>query len=283
MDGQRRVAEQVRTNRHFRPDCPARYRFAARALAVLFVLATIVRGVVMGGHLDYAGSPWLKMPGQVAGLFGLAAFDIEMTGLQHHEPNEVLALISVKPGGPLIGFDAKKARDKLEQIDWIDTATVIRRFPNQLLISVVEREPFVVWQHDGTFEVVDRKGQPMSGVSASARNMLLLVVGVGANDAASGLVNQIEVTPGLMADLKAAVRVGGRRWDLHMQNGVVIALPEGGSEDAFRRAETAYFSGKAAGLMVERIDMRVRGEVAYRAAGLPASASVDTTVTSSIH
>jgi cell division protein FtsQ len=238
---------------------------------------------VLGGHLDYAGSPWLKMPGQIASLFGLAAIDIELAGLMHHEPAEVLALIGVKPGGPLIGFDAKKARDKLEQVNWIDTANVVRRFPNQLLINVLEREPFVVWQHDGAFEVVDKKGEPMGGVASFANNILLQVVGEGANTAASSLINQMEVTPGLMKELKAAVRVGGRRWDLHMQNGIVLSLPEKETIAILRQAETAYVSGQTVGLPVARIDLRVPGEVSYRAASSPTEANADPRTTSSIH
>ncbi len=171
MDGERRVAEPVMRNRFFRPDCASRYRIAARGLAVLFLGAAIVRGVVAGGHLDYPGSPWLKMPGQIAGLFGLAATDIELSGLLHHDAAEVLAHIGVKPGGPLIGFDAKKARVRLQELDWIDQATVVRRFPNQLQIAVVEREPFVVWQHKGLMQVVDQKGKPMSGAIGSRQHV----------------------------------------------------------------------------------------------------------------
>jgi POTRA domain, FtsQ-type len=164
MDGERRVAEPLRSNRFFRPDCPAVYRFAARSFAVLFLASTIVRGIVLGGHLEYAGSPWQKLPGEIAGMFGLAALDIELAGLVHHDPQEVLGYIGVKPGAPLIGFDAKRARTKLQELDWVETATVVRTFPNKLQITISEREPFVVWQHDGELQVVDQNGKPMSAL-----------------------------------------------------------------------------------------------------------------------
>ena len=283
MDGQRRIAEPLGHSKNFRPDCPSHYRMAARGFALLFLAAVVVRGVVLGGHLDYPGSPWLKLPGQVASLFGLAAIDIELSGLQNHEPTEVLALIGVKPGGPLIGFDAKKARERLEQVDWVNTASVVRRFPNQLQIHVAEREPFVVWQHDGIFEVVDHQGDVMGGMASFSSNILLHVVGTGANTAASSLVNQMEASPGLMRELRAAVRVGSRRWDLHMQNGTVISLPEGEREDVLLRAETAFFAAQAKQLSVDRIDLRVPGEISYRAAHFSEQLVADPQTTSSIH
>lgn len=281
MDGERRVAESVRRNRYFRPDCASKYRIFARSFAVLFLGAAIVRGVVVGGHLDYPGSPWAKMPGHIAGLFGLAATDIELSGLHLHDPHEVLTKMGVRPGGPLIGFDAKKAKNELQQLDWIDSATVVRRFPNQLQITIVEREPFVVWQHKGALYVVDQKGNTMKGAVARG-NMMLHVVGEGANIAALELVNQMEATPALMLEVKAAVRVGDRRWDLYMKNGVVLALPESDLESALSAAEVAFFSAVVQQNVVSKIDYRVAGEVVYSAAnGLPI-AGIDPTTTSSI-
>jgi cell division protein FtsQ len=282
MDGERRVTEPVMQNPDFRKDCARPWRIAARGLAVAFLGTAILRGILLGGHLEYAGSPWMKMPGQVAGMFGLAAIDIEVTGLQHHDPRDVLSHIGVRPGAPLLGFDPKKARAKLEQLDWVDNATVVRRFPNQLHIRISEREPFVVWQHDGMFEVVDQNGKPMSGIVASSRNVLLQVVGTGANTAASSLVNQMEATPGLIQDVRAAVRVGERRWNLHMKNGVVIELPEHGVDGQLKGIEAIYLASISSKLSVKRMDFRFPGQVVYQALATELLPVADPTTTSSI-
>jgi cell division protein FtsQ len=279
MDGERRISKPVKTY-SLPPDCPRSIRIAARSFAVLFLGVTLVRGIVGGGHLEYAGSPWPKLPGKVAEMFGHAAIDIEMIGLRHHEPSDVLAQLGVRPGGSLIGFDANHAREKLEKLDWVQSARVMRRFPNQLQVTIVEREPFVVWQHQGTLAVVDRRGLPMSGVPVSSGNMLLQVVGDGANIAASGLINQMEATPDLFTDMKAAVRVGGRRWDLVMKDGLTISLPEHGLEDTLKTVETAYLNMRSGQMPVQRMDFRIAGQVIYRAKaeGVP----TDQTTTSTI-
>jgi cell division protein FtsQ len=269
-------------NPHFKPDCPRKYRIAARSFSVLFLAAAVMNGIVGGGHLNYPGSPWLKMPGQIAGMLGLAAIDIEMTGLQNHEAAEVLAAIDVRPGGPLLGFNAKQAREKLQTLDWIDSAAVTRSFPNQLHIEVVEREPFVLWQHNGLLQVVDQKGELMGGVSPTVTNVLLHVVGENANVAASGLVNQMEATPELFQDLKAATYVGGRRWNLLMKNNLTIALPEIDVAPALRSAQLHYLAAIAQSGKVKMLDMRVAGEVAYHAATALELPVVDPRMTSSI-
>jgi len=181
---------------------------------------------VRGDYLDYDGSPWPKLPGRIASLVDMAADDIKITGLVHQEPETVLAAIGVTPGGSLIGFDAATARRLLENLDWVESAKVQRLFPNQIDIAVVEREPFAVWQRGSAYYVIDRSGAAMSGIPAAKVATLPLVTGEGAQKAAQELINQLEATPELLLQVKAAARVGDRRWTLYLDNGITILLPE---------------------------------------------------------
>ncbi len=203
-----------------------RVRLAARASALMFLGLVIASGLVKGGYLDYEGSKWLMLPGKAAGVVGMAAEDITITGLSHHDPEVLLSAIGVSPGGSLIGFDAALARRILENLDWIEGAKVQRRFPNQLDIAVRERDPFAIWQRGAAYYVIDKTGAAMSGLAASQLVKLPLVTGEGANLAAAELINQLEAYPDLMLQVKAAARVGGRRWTLYLDNGVTVLLPE---------------------------------------------------------
>lgn len=205
-----------------------RVRFAARAAAVLFLSFAILRGVILGGYLDYEGSPYARLPGKLAGLAGMAAEDIKIEGLVHQEPEAVLKAIGVTPGGSLIGFDAGQAKRLLESLDWVASAKVQRLFPNQLEIAIAERVPFAIWQRGSNYYVIDRSGAAMSTLPASLMTRLPLVSGEGAGVAAAELINQLEAFPGLMLQVKAAARVGDRRWTLYLDNGVKVLLPEEG-------------------------------------------------------
>ena len=132
--------------------------------------------------------------------------------MSHHDPEVLLSAIGVSPGGSLIGFDAALARRILENLDWIEGAKVQRRFPNQLDIAVRERDPFAIWQRGAAYYVIDKTGAAMSGLAASQLVKLPLVTGEGANLAAAELIYQLEAYPDLMLQVKAAARVGGRRW-----------------------------------------------------------------------
>jgi cell division protein FtsQ len=238
-----------------------RTRIMARAGALLILALAMATGLVQGGHLAYEASPWLKLPGRAAGLVGLAAEDITITGLVHHEPEALLEAIAIQPGGPLVNFDAAAAKQQLESLDWIEEATVQRRFPNQLDIAVRERDPFAVWQLAGRYQVIDREGRTMSGLQSSLLVSLPLVSGEGANTAAAELVNQLEAHPELALQIDAAARVGGRRWTLYLDSGVTVLLPEQGLDSALDRLERLDREQGLLAKGVRSIDLRIAGRM----------------------
>lgn len=238
-----------------------RWRIAARVGAVLFLFAAIARGVVLGGYLDYDGSPFARLPGKLAGLAGMAADDIKIDGLVHQNAASVLKAMGVTPGGSLIGFDAAQAKQLLENLDWVAAAKVQRLFPNQLEIAVVERQPFAIWQRDGNYYVIDKSGAAMSTLPASLMTKLPLVSGEGAQLAAAELVNQLEALPELMLQVKAAARVGDRRWTLYLDNGVKLLLPEEGVAEALAKAAELDRSQKLFSKGITAIDLRLRNRI----------------------
>jgi cell division protein FtsQ len=271
MDGQRRVAQPMT-----KQNSPSslRVRIAARVGAVLFLGFTVMHSVSVGGYLSYEGSPWLKIPGKLSGLIGMAAGDIRIQGLVNQEPEKLLAALGIKPGASLIGFDADKAKQLLENLDWVSAATVQRHFPNQLEISVTERVPFAIWQRDGSYYVIDQSGSAMSNVTPGQLEGLLLVTGEGAQFAAQELVNQLEVTPNLLLRVKAAARVGQRRWNLYLDNGITIQLPERDVEAALARLDALDTSQQLLSKGIRNVDLRLSGRVIVGVAEVAADQSV---------
>jgi cell division protein FtsQ len=247
-----------------------RVRALFRASALLFLGGVIFSGLVKGDYLDYENSPWQMLPGKAAGVVGMAAEDITIAGLAHHDPEVLLAAIGVRPGGSLIGFDAVMSKRILENLDWIEDAKVQRRFPNQLDIAIKEREPFAVWQRDGAYYVIDRTGVAMSGLPASQLVRLPLVTGEGANKAAAELINQVAAYPDLMLQVKAASRVGDRRWTLYLDSGVTVLLPEQGQAEAIAELNELNTSQHLLSKGIRAVDLRLEGRIVVEVAEIAA-------------
>ena len=236
-------------------------RFAARSMAVGFLGLTILYGLAVGGHLDDPRNPLFGMPGKLAGHFGFAAQQIHISGLQHQTPQVVLKAIGVVPDGPLLGFSTLRAKRLLENLDWVESAELRRVHPNGLEIDIVERAPFAVWQRAGTRYVIDKSGSAMSSLDADRFPDLLIVTGEGAQETAWDLVNHMEGHPVLRSHVRAAARVGMRRWTLYLDNGLRIALAEHDIAGSLDRAVTLIEQDKVLERGVAMIDLRIPGQV----------------------
>jgi cell division protein FtsQ len=228
---------------------------------VLFLGATIVHSIIQGGQLDYEGSPWMRIQDKLASLIGLAADDIRISGLSHHDPEMLLHALNLKPGGSLVGFDANQARLMLEGMDWVQSASVQRKYPNTLEVVVAEREPFAIWQHDSSYSLIDKAGVAMGGLELMKQSHFLLVTGEGANLTAADLVNHLEATPELRKKISAAALVGKRRWTLYLDNGVKVALPEQGVAEALAKVSALDASQNILSKGIVALDLRIAGQM----------------------
>jgi len=234
-------------------------RALSRTLACGFLIAVIGYGLVRGEHLDSIDSPDHSLLGRIAPIFGHSAQTIRISGLERRTPEAVLAAIGIEPGSPLFGFDAEQARSLLQNIDWVEKAGIRLVFPNTLEIEVTEREPFAIWQREGRYYVIDRTGVAMGADVKNYAGILPLVTGAGAQLAAYDLFNQLASHRELAAKVKAAARVGGRRWNLYFANNVTVALPEEGVDAALEWIERADREHGLLSKGIVGVDLRLQG------------------------
>ena len=178
------------------------------------------------------------------------------------------AALGVAPGDMLLGFSLDAARARVEALTWVQHATVERRLPGTVIVHLTERLPFAVWQNAGKFVLIDRAGQVVSNQDpvkdAAAYAVLPLVVGAGAPENAAALLDLLAAQPGLKSRVVAAVRVGERRWNLKLNNGADVLLPEG--QEAVAMAKLMELHGTQALLdrPLQTLDLRLPDRLVVR-------------------
>ena len=165
---------------------------------------------------------------------------------------------------PLV--DVAGIRERLLQYGWVKDARVSRRFPDTLVIDIVERKPAALWQDDNRLSLIDSEGVVLDRVPVRRMPDLPLLVGKGANAQAVPLERLLDRVPALKAQLVSAKWIGQRRWDLSFQSGETILLPEG---EAVAGAALVKFAkmDKSAGLLgrgIVRFDLRIPGKMTVR-------------------
>jgi cell division protein FtsQ len=197
---------------------------------------------------------------------GFAVDDVLVEGRGRTDPSAILAALRVQRGTPILAIDPRAARARLEALPWVRQATVERRLPKLVYIRLTERNPLALWQLDGKLSVIDRTGEVISGVTAKQFARLPLVVGQGAPHHAAALVAMLDREPDLRPLVTAAVRVSGRRWNLHLRGGIDVRLPETDPAEAWVQLARLEREHGLLGRDVVAIDLRLPGRLVVRKA-----------------
>ncbi len=196
---------------------------------------------------------------------GLQVSEVLVEGRERTNSRDVLAVLDARRGAPILTFDPHQAKAELETLPWVRRAIVERRLPDTIHVRLEERVPMALWQRGGRFAVIDQDAKEIPGVDPGNFAKLLIVVGDDAPEHAGGLIALLDTEPALRNRVSAAVRVGGRRWNLNLDNGVVVNLPEANAGAAYERlAELERNNG-----LVERdlvsVDLRLPDRLILRA------------------
>ncbi len=198
------------------------------------VLLVVLVGLVVGGGWRLHQSSWITKTMERAkweliaasARIGFKVDEILVVGRDQTEQKNLLAAVQLVRGAPILAFDLKAARERVESLPWIKTAIVERMLPDTVLLSIRERKPMALWQHKGVFALIDFDGEVILRRGLERFSDLILVVGADAPDHTAALLKTLATEPQLMGMVKAAVRVGGRRWNLRLEGDIDVRLPE---------------------------------------------------------
>jgi cell division protein FtsQ len=206
---------------------------------LLLGLAVLLLGAGGGGGWWAWREGWLieaqarvdtVLRGVVAAITPFKLADVTVEGRDYVSREAILAALNVNSGDSLLGIDLQAARKRLEAIDWVASATIERRLPDTLYVTLQERRAVAIWQNGEEFTLIDRNGRTVrASRMPPGAEALLLLGGAGAPDHVGELLLLLAYEPTVARQLRAAVWVGQRRWNLVLNNDIEIWLPE---EDA---------------------------------------------------
>jgi cell division protein FtsQ len=193
---------------------------------VLLLLGSAGFGIVKGGHLEEFTTALSDSRNAIANSAGFRITTVGINGRKQLSQDEILAIGGVNGRSSLLFLDAAAVRDKLKANPWISDATVLKFYPGQLRIDIVERTAFALWQQDGRLSVIAEDGAVLEPYVSRRFLTLPLVVGKGAETRARDFLALLARYPQVSSVTKAVIFVGERRWNLRLKDGLDIRLPE---------------------------------------------------------
>jgi len=230
---------------------------AAGVLLLAGVLATGARAERIGASITHG------MDGLTASL-GLKLEKVFIEGESPEATRAIQQAVQLSADQPMTSIDLEAVRQRVEAIGWVESARVVRLLPDTLIVHVVEHDRLAVWQTGGVNHVIDSHGTVIAGADAGRYPNLPLVVGKGAEQAASEVLPLIAQRPRLASRVEALVRVDERRWDLRLKDGSLIQLPAADQEAALIQLDALDQRERLLELGFARIDLRTPEEVAVR-------------------
>lgn len=244
------------------------------AAALAFVLASICYGVVKGDHVPMIVGVLEDTRDAVANAAGFRIASVSLAGPKQVSRAEIFRAAGVTDHASLMFLDAEVARERVKAIPWIADASIRKLYPDRLQITVSEREAFALWQVNGKVSVIAADGTVLGPLDPRFA-ALPFVVGHGAAARAKEFLSLLDHYPGLRDQLRAAILVAERRWNLLLKNGIDIRLPETGIDAALA---TLVELDHDKGLLTRDIvgvDLRLPDRVSVQLSDAAASARED--------
>lgn len=195
---------------------------------------------------------------------GLVLKDILLEGQEHTTEDEILSAITTnngqavfKSGDPILSINLHDTKERLEQLTWVKFASVERQLPSTLNVSIVEKQPAALWQNEGKISLIDDEGGVIDIKNLEEFKNLIIMVGSDVPSNAQSLLKILDSDPYLEKRVSSAIRVGERRWDIRLKNGIEIKLPEENAGDAWAYLSSAQQEARLLDSDIKTIDLRV--------------------------
>jgi cell division protein FtsQ len=227
------------------------------AATVLILLGSAGFGIVKGGHVEELTTALSDTRNALANSAGFRITTVAINGRKQLTQDEVLAIGGVNGRSSLLFLDAEAVRDKLKANPWIGEATVLKLYPGRLQIDITERSAFALWQQDGHLSVIADDGAVLEPYLSRRFISLPLVVGKGAETRARDFLALLARYPQVRSVTKAAIFVGERRWNLRLQDGLDVRLPENDVGNALAALSTLDKEDHLFSRDIVAVDMRL--------------------------
>jgi cell division protein FtsQ len=259
-----------------RSDDPPPVRIRRRRQQQRRIVLTTASAVVLAGVA--AGAWYVGRDGRLAEFaaqmqdriattgadLNLVVESVQVEGRQRADRHAILTALGVARGTPILSVDLDAAKARLENVPWVRSVSIERLLPDTLFVRLTERAPLALWQHGGKFDIVDQDGNVIVNADIADYPFLPQVVGNGAPAAAPDLLRVLSSEPALQAHVTASVRVADRRWNIELDNGIEVALPETNTAAAWHRLAALDHSDKLLARNVQVIDLRLPDRVVLR-------------------
>lgn len=227
---------------------------------VIFTIFIVLFGALwLGGFLPNAQQATDNFKRKRLMAMGFVVERIDVTGEGRLRESDVRKALGVEIGDYMFEPDLKSAQERVESIGWVDYAVVRRLWPNRIVVQIIEREPYALWQNQGQIKLVNYEGDVISDVEdLSSVSHYRLIVGEDAPVHFASLDMTLKNYPSVDEKIASFIRYPSGRWDIVLKGSEIrIKLPSENLDKALSTLVAADRKSQLLNRKVSRIDLRL--------------------------
>ncbi|WP_037258698.1 cell division protein FtsQ/DivIB [Roseivivax halodurans] len=230
---------------------PSRLRYRMQRLMLTPVYRRLLRvglplAIVLGGgalwvsqpeNLDRIKLTWSDLVAQVQERPEFMVKLMAVDGASDKVAERVRAQLAVDFPISSFDLDLDTMRKTVADLPAVKSARLHIRQGGVLQVAVVERVPRMLWRSEAGLVLLDEEGVAVGpATDRAAHPDLAVMAGEGADKVVPEAIALIEAAQPIKARLRGLARRGERRWDVVLDRGQRIMLPETGAVRALERA-----------------------------------------------
>lgn len=198
------------------------------ALTIISMIVFVVlMSLWLGGFLPDARKVTQQATQNTLTSLGFVVDRIDVVGEGRIREQDVRVALGVDEGDYLFGIDIQDAQKRVQSLSWVEMAVVRRLWPDRVVVQIIERQPYALWQKSGKVQLVDISGAVISDAEPAAFAHLPLVIGEGAETQVTAIQGILAPYPAVAKRVDAMSLLPSNRWDIRLDGGAMwIKLPK---------------------------------------------------------
>lgn len=192
---------------------------------------------------------------------GIKLNNIYLEGQHYIDGRLISNMIDDKIGRSMFDLDIWDLKARIEKLNWVFAASVVRELPDTIHIRIVERIPMAIWQNNKKQYLIDEHGYIIQDYNLDKFAHLPVIVGEGSRLGAAHFIHEMKEFPEFYGMVTSLIRVGNRRWNARLNIGTEIKFPETGSKQALLYLMEYNKTHKLFSGEYQSIDMRLSDKI----------------------
>ena len=194
--------------------------------------------------------------------YGYVLTKVNINKLINFQPEEIEKYFTKYYGNSIFLIPIKEISKNLHQNRWINDFTIKNDYKNTIHINIVESIPIGIYFNGENNLLFDNNGEIIDSVNSNYNLYFHLIVFEGNNSLfnANTFLNALPLL--FRSEIKKAIFINNRRWDVKLRNGINIKISENNILDSFNNYDKFYKNVSNQELTkIEMIDLRIPKQI----------------------